>query len=119
MKVAYIVAEFPSATETFISRELEALYDSGVDVQVFSLKNLRKEKVICPRDRTFDWVRYSPYPVSITSLAIHLSGFFSGFMGYMGQLFRLLFKKSGYGPLAFGRKFLLFHRGRALAHFPR
>ena len=39
MKVAYVVAEFPSLTETFILRELSALASLGTDLSVFALRH--------------------------------------------------------------------------------
>jgi glycosyltransferase involved in cell wall biosynthesis len=38
MRVAYIVAEFPRLTETFIERETEAVERQGVEVVVFALR---------------------------------------------------------------------------------
>ncbi|OPZ27166.1 MAG: Alpha-D-kanosaminyltransferase [Lentisphaerae bacterium ADurb.BinA184] len=38
MHLAYIVAEFPSLTETFVLREIEALQRRGVTVTVFALR---------------------------------------------------------------------------------
>ena len=38
MRVAYIVAEFPSLTETFVLREMEALQRRGVDIELFALR---------------------------------------------------------------------------------
>lgn len=38
MKVAYVVAEFPSLTETFIQREILALERRGIDGPIFALR---------------------------------------------------------------------------------
>jgi len=39
MKIAYILASFPKASETFIQREINALQNDGTQITVFALQN--------------------------------------------------------------------------------
>jgi colanic acid/amylovoran biosynthesis glycosyltransferase len=47
-RVLYIVSQFPSLSETFIVREIQALIDRGLDVRVLSLKASR-ERIVQPQ----------------------------------------------------------------------
>ena len=38
MKIAYLLDTFPSASETFLAREIEALREDGLDIVVFALR---------------------------------------------------------------------------------
>src|SRR5690349_19755019 len=39
MKIAFLLDTFPSPTETFIARDIEALRRHGLEIEVFALKN--------------------------------------------------------------------------------
>lgn len=45
MRVAFVVGEFPSVSETFILQQIASLLHAGVDVEVFPLEPLRPAKV--------------------------------------------------------------------------
>lgn len=47
-RVLYVVSQFPSLSETFIVREIQALIDQGVDVHILSLKAAR-ERIVQPQ----------------------------------------------------------------------
>ncbi|WP_457097808.1 glycosyltransferase [Lysobacter sp. P5_B9] len=47
-RILYVVSQFPSLSETFIVREIQALIDRGVDVRVLSLKQPR-ENIVQPQ----------------------------------------------------------------------
>jgi len=47
-RILYVVSQFPSLSETFIVRELQALIDRGVDVRILSLKTSR-ERIVQPQ----------------------------------------------------------------------
>ena len=47
-RVLYVVSQFPSLSETFIVREIQALIDRGVDVRILSLKTSR-ERIVQPQ----------------------------------------------------------------------
>ncbi|GAB3094332.1 glycosyltransferase [Lysobacter terrae] len=47
-RVLYVVSQFPSLSETFIAREIQALVDLGVDVRILSLK-FHREKLTQPQ----------------------------------------------------------------------
>ncbi|MGQ9661286.1 MAG: glycosyltransferase family 4 protein [Kiritimatiellia bacterium] len=62
MKIAYVVAEFPSLTETFILRELNALVSLQTELTVFALR--RSASPICHEDaRAFSDRTFYPPPV--------------------------------------------------------
>jgi glycosyltransferase involved in cell wall biosynthesis len=44
-RVLYVVSQFPSLSETFIVREIDALIDRGVDVRILSLK-MPRERIV-------------------------------------------------------------------------
>ncbi len=46
MKIAYVLAEYPSPTETFIAREIEALRRDGFEIDVWALKAGEGARVI-------------------------------------------------------------------------
>ncbi|MCF7854796.1 MAG: glycosyltransferase family 4 protein [Candidatus Pacebacteria bacterium] len=52
MNIAYIVAEFPKLTETFIAREIHALEERGFRITVFSLRRPRLTAEQLGEDRT-------------------------------------------------------------------
>lgn len=45
-KLAYITSSFPILTETFIIREIEEVKHKGIEVEIFSLKNVKQNKNI-------------------------------------------------------------------------
>lgn len=47
-RVLYVVSQFPSLSETFIVREIQALIDRGLDVHILSLKESR-ERIVQPQ----------------------------------------------------------------------
>jgi len=47
-RVLYVLSQFPSLSETFIVRELQALIDRGVDVRILSLK-IPREQIVQPQ----------------------------------------------------------------------
>ena len=47
-RVLYVVSQFPSLSETFIAREIQALIDLGVDVRILSLK-FHRERIVQPQ----------------------------------------------------------------------
>jgi glycosyltransferase involved in cell wall biosynthesis len=53
MKIAYLVAEFPKPSETFVSREVQTLQRLGLPVEVFALKGPESKELtkLDPRTR--------------------------------------------------------------------
>src|SRR5262245_55344014 len=47
-RVLYVLSQFPSLSETFIVREMQALIDSGVDVRILSLK-VAADRIVQPQ----------------------------------------------------------------------
>ncbi|MEQ9620243.1 MAG: glycosyltransferase family 4 protein [Deltaproteobacteria bacterium] len=45
-KIAYVTSSFPILTETFIIREIEEVKHKGIDIEIFSLKNVKQNKNI-------------------------------------------------------------------------
>ena len=62
MRVAYIVAEFPSLSETFILREIVALIERGVDVRIFALRPPEAGTVHAEARALAERVVYGPSP---------------------------------------------------------
>jgi colanic acid/amylovoran biosynthesis glycosyltransferase len=60
MRIAYVVAEFPSLSETFILREISALVERGVDVRIFALKPPASGTVHAEAAALADRVVYGP-----------------------------------------------------------
>jgi len=60
MRIAYVVAEFPSVSETFILREMSALVERGIDVRIFALKPPDTGKVHAEAAALTDRVVYGP-----------------------------------------------------------
>ena len=49
LKIGYVVAEFPSVTETFVANEIQGLLDCGASVTVFALREGAGDNVpMCP-----------------------------------------------------------------------
>jgi len=60
MRVAYVVAEFPCLSETFILREVSALIERGVDVRILALKPPETGTVHAEARALADRVVYAP-----------------------------------------------------------
>lgn len=53
MRTAYVVSRFPSTTETFIAREMSALRERGVEIELFALVP-QPDAVVHPESRGFE-----------------------------------------------------------------
>ncbi len=45
-KIAYIISRFPTLTETFIIREVEEIKRKGIEIEIFSLASVDRQKMI-------------------------------------------------------------------------
>jgi glycosyltransferase involved in cell wall biosynthesis len=61
LKVAYIISQFPSYDETFVTRELKALVDLGVDLTIFPLKPCRDRVIHEDARALLVRTRYLPF----------------------------------------------------------
>ena len=62
-RIVYVVSLFPSLSETFIVREINALIERGVDVRIISLKKPSKELLQTDSAALLDRVRH-PQPLA-------------------------------------------------------
>ncbi len=60
-KFTYVISQFPCYDETFVSRELKALVDLGVDLTIFSLKPCRDSIVHSDAAKLLCRTRYLPF----------------------------------------------------------
>ena len=75
--VAYYLSRFPKLSETFILREMCALRENGVDVQIFSVLPPQPASTMHPQVHTLlPYVHYSPYLFSLQLLLAQLFFFF-------------------------------------------
>ncbi len=51
MKIAYLCAQYPAVSHTFILREVEALRELGVDIHTFSIRRAGSEHLLTAADR--------------------------------------------------------------------
>lgn len=62
LKIAYILSKFPAFTETFITREIREIKRQGIEVEVFSLKNLDASETSHPENIDFyNETHYFPF----------------------------------------------------------
>lgn len=115
MKVVYIVAEFPSLTETFIAREVEALSAAGIDVRVFAMRQADHVTASGDAARIARKVRVAPRLFSRRSMSIHFGRLRESPKQYMGTLVRTVALGS-LRPRRLARNLLFFHRTMVLAH---
>jgi len=54
MKVAYVTIQFPKPSETFLTREVNALEDYGIDVSVYNLRHPHPESSNLIKERGLD-----------------------------------------------------------------
>jgi len=65
MKIAYILSRFPKLSETFILREIVELKKNNFEIEIFSLKNFKKNELIHKEAENFlNNTNYSPYFLS-------------------------------------------------------
>lgn len=60
MKIAYVLATFPSLTETFILREILALREKGLDIVIFSLRRPASARIHPEARPLLEAVHYRP-----------------------------------------------------------
>ncbi|MDT8391090.1 MAG: glycosyltransferase family 4 protein [Lentisphaeria bacterium] len=116
-KIAYIVAEYPSLTETFVAREIQALRQAGLTVQVFALDRWRGNKHNRPAVPDADRIRYSSGFFTPASLRAHGRFLIRKFPAYCALFLRTLFGKGIRGRRGIPRRFRLFHRVVILRHY--
>ncbi len=69
VRIAYVVTEFPKATETFIQRELVEYARRGHEVRVYHLTRYRRREVLHEFARpTLAWARGEPYLLGLSVL---------------------------------------------------
>ena len=64
MKIAFIVNEFPSLSQTFVLNQITGLIDRGHDVDIFAEEE-RKERKIHEDVRKYNLLKYTSYPIAI------------------------------------------------------
>jgi len=93
MKTAYIVSMFPCWSETFILNELVNHTQSGVDLDIYSLKPCSEQMV---HDEAVPFLEKTTYQSGYFDLGLlcsHLRLFFASPLLYLAVLCRLLFLK--------------------------
>lgn len=118
-KIAYVVTEYPSLTETFVAREIGALQHAGIIVQVFTIRRWRGDNRNRPADSAVDKVHHSPDFFNPTSLHAHAKFFFKQCPKYLKFFFRIVFGTRSVNLLEFARRLRLFHRVVILHHHAR
>jgi len=108
LKVAYVVSRFPKITETFILREMVALREQGIDIELFPLV-LEKTETMHKEAVAFKEAAHRSSLLSPKTIAAQFFWLFHKPGTYLALWFEVLF-----GHL-FSLKFLL----RALVAFPK
>jgi glycosyltransferase involved in cell wall biosynthesis len=92
-KVAYYLSRFPKLSETFILREMGALRELGVDIQIFSVLPAQSTLTMHPQVRALmPYVHYSPFLLSFELLFAQLYFFFRSPRRYFSALRNLLWQ---------------------------
>ena len=115
-RIGYVVSEFPSETETFVAREIEALKQRGFDVVVFAVK--RPEVIpalsLSARD-TVASCEYARPDRIVRYLLINLGAMVSHPFRYLSALGAFVREAPGMPPRYFARLLYHFTWGIALA----
>lgn len=109
-EIMYVVAEYPSLTETFIEREIQALRDCGLDIHVYAFNSRHPNQNEPDARNVPDNVSYTSGVFTAASLLTHAGFFVSRPMNYLGLFLRILFGKHGINLLEGARRLRLFHR---------
>lgn len=113
-RVIYVVNQFPSLTETFIAREVQALQDSGFDTRIFALRRSKESVLSKDVTRVASRVRFPSRLPGLTGLPTNLGQIPGGFKAY-GALLVGQLMPSFFAPRRFLRRTLMLHRAMALA----
>ena len=108
MRIAYIMSRFPKISETFVFREINAVKQRGVDVEIFPLIRERTSVVHPEVSHLVETARFTPL-LSMPILASNLSNFVRRPIKYLGVFFDTL--RATWGS----RRFL----GGAIAYYPK
>ncbi len=84
MRVAYILTQFPTLSETFILNEIVGLEREGIEITLFSLKRPPKGELIQPKAR--EWIKRTIYPpkkLSLKAFLPHLYFLFTSPANYL------------------------------------
>ena len=68
MKIAYLSSYYPAVSQTFISREVRALRDRGVEIATFSVRRTPAIEVVGPENEAEAKVTPWLAPTSIREL---------------------------------------------------
>jgi colanic acid/amylovoran biosynthesis glycosyltransferase len=95
-RIAYLIAEYPKISHTFIDREIEALRELGVDVATFSIRPTPADQLLTAADRRAAAETFSILPSGPGRLArAHLRGLRAHPLRYATTLGRALRLSAG------------------------
>jgi colanic acid/amylovoran biosynthesis glycosyltransferase len=122
MRLAYLLSQYPTATHTYLLREVRALRDSGLDFQVISVRGCdRPDHLLSPeereeRERTYVVLEEGVVSVVWTHLAILIKSprRYLGAAAYALRLARLDLRKMFWNLMYFGEAVLVGARAQTL-----
>ncbi|HEV7529598.1 MAG TPA: glycosyltransferase family 4 protein [Solirubrobacteraceae bacterium] len=78
MRVAYLTGRYPGISHTFITREVKALRELGVEVETFSIWPTDRELLLTPHDEQEHRTTYTLLPIRVAdALRAHLCAVFT------------------------------------------
>jgi hypothetical protein len=87
VKVAYLCAQYPAVSHTFVLREVEALRRLGAEIATFSIRRAGSDHLLAHADRVAFESTYAILPPRWTALcAAHLKLAFSAPAAYLSTL---------------------------------
>jgi len=91
MKVAYLTSRYPSVSHTFIMREIQALRESGTEVDTFTIRRPPESELLTEADRTEFRRTFTVLPVSFARLfGSHVTMLLARPGCYFGALWKAL-----------------------------
>jgi glycosyltransferase involved in cell wall biosynthesis len=85
MRIAYITGRYPAISHTFITREVRALRERGVEIDTFTVWATDEASLLSQVDREERASTYALLPLRLRTLAAHLAAFRAGPRAYVAM----------------------------------
>jgi glycosyltransferase involved in cell wall biosynthesis len=106
MKIAYILSKFPKLSEAFVLREIIELQKNNFEIEIFSLKNIKKNELMHDdAKKLLDNTNYSPYLFSKGLISANLYFLFKSSLKYLKLILYII--KHNYKSINFLIKSLI------------